>query len=234
MELEATLLERVRNWDNMSRWERSELGRDLRRQGLAYSEIMELIPVKKGTLAGWCSDIRLTEDQIAAIKIRRPSTKRGVPRNTQWKRLQMIELIKSQAKSEAIHLQDDPFWCSGVVMYWAEGSKTGRRLEMAHSEPEALRLYMEWIRRYHNPDATFAGALNLHYNNDEPRAKQFWSEQLGIPLGDFTKTFIKPEGTGHRKNHLSYGVCRASMKKSTDAWIATMAWIDFMKDVFQK
>jgi hypothetical protein len=43
MELEEGILERVRNWDRMSRWERSELGRDLRRLGMSYGEIMALI-----------------------------------------------------------------------------------------------------------------------------------------------------------------------------------------------
>ena len=117
----------------------------------------------------------------------------------------------------------------GVALYWAEGCKTNRRLELAHSEPEALRLFMRWTRRFLNPHATFAAALNLHFNNDEPAARRFWSDQLEVPVDSFTKTFIKPEGTGHSKNHLAYGVCRLSMRKSTDAFIMTLAWVDFIK-----
>ncbi|HJQ77370.1 MAG TPA: hypothetical protein VJ948_08935, partial [Acidimicrobiia bacterium] len=71
MELEAAILERVRNYASLSRWERSELGRDLRRLGLSYGEIMDLITVKKSTLATWCRDVGLTEEQVAAIKVRR-------------------------------------------------------------------------------------------------------------------------------------------------------------------
>src|SRR5690606_14482935 len=70
MELEVSLLERVRRWESLSRWERSELGRDLRRSGLSYGEIMELVPVKKSTLATWCRDVELTERQIEAIRAR--------------------------------------------------------------------------------------------------------------------------------------------------------------------
>jgi hypothetical protein len=231
MELEVLLLERVGNWATLSRWERSELGRDLRRAGLSYGEIMDLVPVKKSTLATWCRDIRLTEMQIEAIKVRHPPP-RGAPRNTQRRRHQMVALIEAQATLEAIHLQDDPFWCMGIALYWAEGSKTNRRLEMAHSEPEALRLYMVWARRFLQPDAEFAGAINLHSDNDEPGARMFWSRELGIPLENFTKTFIKPDGTGHRKNHLPHGVCRATMRRSTDAWITTLAWVNFIKEGF--
>lgn len=104
---------------------------------------------------------------------------------------------------------------------------------MAHSEPEALRLFMAWTRRFHDPASTFGASLNLHFDNDETLAKRFWSVELGIDLASFTKTFIKPDGTGHRKNHLAYGVCRVSMRKSTDAFITTMAWTDFVKETFR-
>jgi hypothetical protein len=232
MEVGADLRDRIEVWDLLSRWERSELGRDLRRSGLSYGEIMDLIPVKKSTLATWCREVRLTNQQIDALKVRRPPFP-GIPRNTQRKRHREIEMIKAQASLEAIHLQDDPFWAMGVTLYWAEGCKTNRRLEMAHSEPEALRLYMDWIRRFLDPDATFAAALNLHFDNDEPRARRFWSAELGIPLQDFTKTFVKPEGTGHRKNHLAYGVCRVTMRKSTNAFVTTLTWIDIVRESFQ-
>jgi len=204
------------------------LGKDLRRLGLSYGEVMDLIPVKKSTLATWCRDVKLTEEQVEALRLRRPPLP-GIPRNTQRKRHRETEMIQTQASLEAIHLQDDPFWAMGVALYWAEGCKTNRRLGMAHSEPEALRLFMSWIHRYLDPSATFAAALNLHFDNDEMRAKRFWSVQLGIDLDEFTKTFIKPDGTGHRKNHLAHGVCRVSMRKSTNAWITTLTWVEFIK-----
>ena len=63
---------RIDSWDGLSRWERSELGKDLRRLGLSYGEIMDLIQVKKSTMATWCSEVKLTVEQYAAMKERRP------------------------------------------------------------------------------------------------------------------------------------------------------------------
>jgi hypothetical protein len=238
MELEAAILERVRNWHGSSRWERAELGRDLRRHGLSYGEIMELVPVKKSTLATWCREVELTREQLEAVSRRRTPlpgrTLAGDRYTTQRPRRKEIEAIKEQASLEANHLQDDPFWSMGVALYWGEGSKSKRRLEMTHSEPEALRLFMKWARRFHRVDAEFSGAINLHFDNDEAYAREFWSTELDIPLDNFTKTFVKPDGTGHRKNHLAHGVCRATMRRSTDAWITTMAWIDFVKALHQR
>jgi hypothetical protein len=230
MELEAAVLERVRTYHSLSRWEKSELGRDLRRLGLSYGEIMDLIPVKKSTLATWCRDVKLNEVQVKAIKVRRPSTRRGVPRNTQWRRHREVKLIQAQAVLEAHHLVSDPFWTAGVAMYWGEGGKATRRLSMANSDPAALRLFMSWSRKYLPPETGWRAKLNIHADNDEAAARRWWSCELGLSLADFTKSFVKPDGTGHRKNHLPHGVCIVTKRKSTNNYLTTMAWIEFLQD----
>jgi hypothetical protein len=120
MELEGTVLERARAYGSLSKWERRELGRDLRRLALSYGEVMELIPVKKSTLATWCRDVELTQgadrgDQGAkgagtGEESRRHHDATQVPRRLE------IELIRSQAKLEAHHLVDDPFWTAGLTL----------------------------------------------------------------------------------------------------------------------
>ena len=123
MSVGAAFQERIDSWDSLSRWERSELGRDLRRLELSYGEIVDLIPVEKSTLATWCREVKLTEEQVAALKVRRPPLP-GILRDTQRKRHREIEMIRAQARLEAIHLQDDPFWAMGVA---STGEKEARR-----------------------------------------------------------------------------------------------------------
>jgi hypothetical protein len=234
MELERQVLERVRNWSGLSRWEKSELGRDLRRNGLSYGEIMALIDVKKSTLATWCRDVRLTAGQLQGIRVRR-TPKPGMdlqrkPYTTQRPRRREIELIKTQAMLEAEHLVTQPLWTAGVCMYWGEGSKATRQLSMANADPAALRLFKTWSTTYLPPDDGWRARLNLHADNDEPAARAWWSDQLEVDLADFTKTYIKPDGTGHRKNHLPNGVCTLIKRRSTDAWLMTMEWIKFLQE----
>lgn len=76
------LLAQIERWATLSQWERAEVGRALRRFGWTYGEIRSVLDVPKGTLAGWCREIRLTDEQIASIK-QRTATQRGVPRDTQ-------------------------------------------------------------------------------------------------------------------------------------------------------
>lgn len=53
-----------------------------------------------------------------------------------------------------------------------------------------------------------------------------------LPIDDFTKSYVKPDGTGHRKNHLPYGVCTLLRRRSADAFVITMAWIEFLQQEF--
>ncbi len=223
--------ERLTRWESLSQWERAELGRDLRRQGMSYGEIMELIPVKKSTLATWCREVVLTPEQVDAIKQRR-AQQPGIPRDTQRKRHRQIELIRAQAALEAEHLVADSFWTAGVALYWGEGSKATRRLALANSDPAILRLFKGWSERYLPPNTGWRARLNLHADNDEPRARAWWSEQLDVPLEDFTKSYLKPDGTGHRKNHLPHGVCTLVKRRSTNALESTTAWIEFLQKRF--
>ncbi len=220
---------RLSSFVKLSRWERVELGRDLRRLGLSYGEIMELIPVPKGTLAGWCREIELSDEQVSAIKTRTGS-RRGVPRDTQWRRRLEVERIRKQARSEALALVHDPFWVAGVVLYWGEGSKRSNRLELANSDPRILQLFIAWVERYVEPEPSFVLWLVLHADNDEPAARRHWERELGLEEPDFYKTTIKPDGTGHRKNHLKHGVCRVGLRRSTDAFLKTIAWIDVVAE----
>lgn len=221
------------NWLSLSRWERAELGRTLRRAGWTYGEIMELLPVGKGTLAGWCKEIRLSQVQIQAIKGRRPpGVRTGIPVDTQRKRRAEIEELKRQASTEAHALLADPFWIAGVVLYWAEGSKTKRRLELTNSDDRALRLFIVWTRKYLLPGAEFVLSLHLHEGNDDAFARSYWASRLGLERPQFYPTFVKPAGTGHRNNKLLQGVCCVSVRKSTDAFYRTMSWIENVAQLY--
>ena len=227
----AELLARAAEYEDLSRWQRSEIGRALRRLGWTYGEIRRLIPVPKGTLAGWCREIRLTEEQVAAIKARVVESRRGVPVDTQWRRRLEVEAIRKGAAARAPSLVSDPLWVAGVALYWAEGAKTERRLAVANSDHRLLNAFVAWVRRFLITDAEFVCSLNLHADNDEGKAKQCWAERLDIDPIEFTRSFIKPEGTGHRKNHLAEGVCRVRVRRSADAWLTTMAWIESLPDL---
>ncbi|MFP3882044.1 MAG: hypothetical protein ACLFWH_06970 [Actinomycetota bacterium] len=225
MELEVAVLERVRAYESLSRWERSELGRELRAMGLSYGEIMELIPVKKSTLATWCRDVKLTPEQVQAIEERR-APEPGIPRNTNRKRKAEIAELRSIARAEVSRLSADPVWMAGLILYWAEGSKGCNSVSLANTDPRALRLFVRWVRTYIDPNARFSMHMHLHEGNDEKLAREYWRRETGLLSANFHKTFIKPKGTDHRKNTHENGVCAVRLRRPADAWNIIMEWID--------
>ena len=221
------LLDEADEWDDLHRWERSQLGKALRALGLTYSEIQAVIPVPKGTLSNWSRDVTLTTAQIAAIKRRTgPHTQRGIPKDTQWRRRLEVDVIRATARNFAEEHLDDADFVGGVVLYWGEGSKTRNFLDLTNTDPAALRYFINWVRMYLDDEAVFKLGLHLHEGNDEEAAKQYWSEILDLRSAHFDKTFIKPAGTGHRKNQLAHGVCRVRTLRASNHWNRTMVWID--------
>lgn len=225
MELGEQNLKRVRNWEDLSRWEKAELGRDLRRSGLSYGEIMDLIDVKKSTLATWCHNLQLTTEQIGAIKKRTGSIK-GIPRDTQWRRREEIERIRRRAKEHIPELMNHPLWLAGTVLYWAEGSKTRNQLSMANTDPRILQVFIAWIGGFVQAEPEYRLALHLHQGNEEKSAQDYWRRILNLQDAVFHRTYIKAEGTGQRKNVHVVGVCTVRVMKPSDSWQQVMAWID--------
>jgi hypothetical protein len=192
---------------------------------------MAMVPVKKSTLATWCRDIELTEDQIDSLRSRMPS-RLGIPVDTNRKRRLEVAEIRAKAHRQVPNLITDSYWTAGLVLYWAEGTKGANRLSMANTDPRALRLFIDWTRRFLTPEAEFTLALHLHEGNDEQAARRYWQGECGLADVRFIKTFIKPRGTGHRKNHLPHGVCTVRLRRASDHWNTVMAWIDAAADHF--
>ena len=169
----------------------------------------------------------LTPAQIDAIRKRTgPETQRGIPKDTQRRRQLQIAGIRQEAKEFGENHLDDAAFVAGVVLYWAEGAKTRNFLDLANTDPVALRAFIRWVRTYLDPQAVFNLRLHLHHGNDENSAKAYRANALEMPNVRFGKTHIKAPGSGHRKNQLPHGVCRVRTEKAADHWNRVMTWIN--------
>jgi hypothetical protein len=231
--LSPELVEKIRTWPSLKRWERREIGQQLRCLGLTYREIGALIPVKKGTLSGWCRDIALTERQTFRIAeaARRGSSRVRNGELLRARNLERVAALRQKGRAEAVDLLADPFWVAGVSLYWAEGSKRVNQVTFSNSDPAMVRLFINWASRYFKLDpARFTAALHLHTGQDDSERKEFWSRTTGIPVDAFRKTFIKAEGTGHRKNILYHGTIKVRITCSTDLLHRLLGWIDVVAE----
>lgn len=227
-EVPEALRARASRWADLKRWERRELGQELRRLGLSYREIAAIIPVEKGTLSGWCRDIELGSEQVIRLIERtraRSAHGRGA-RTNRRRRQEQVEAISRAALEEARDLVKSPLWTAGVMLYWGEGSKT-RDLCFTNSDAEMVRLMMHWFRRFLRiENERFSIRMHLHSGQDEQEARQYWTDVAGVPSTQFGKTFWKTEGTGHRRNILYRGTVQVRICRSGDLFHRVMAWIE--------
>lgn len=229
--LSSEVTDRIARWDQLKQWERREIGQNLRRIGLSYREIAAVIPVHKGTLSGWCADLELTPEQRERLASKRPviatQSRVGVERRIKARRERAT--VRSAAVVEAAPLLDDPAWIAGVVAYWSEGSK-GASVRFANSDPDLVRLFMTWAMRYLDLSIDrFRIALHLHAGQNEYERKAYWSWQTGVPLEQFRKSYIKPKGSGHRRNVLYAGTASVSVTRSGSALQRVLGWIDALR-----
>ena len=201
----------------LKRWEKKELVQSLRHQGLSYREILSQVPfsLSRGTISNWCKEIELTVEQLDRLDgLFREGSYRGRllgPKATQHRRAEEIEAIKAKARSEASGLSRDRLWLTGLMLYWAEGSKT-YDVSLSNSDPALMQVAMRWFREVcHVPEEKFRVQLHLHSGQDESAMKAFWANVLELPQQRFMKTYVKREGTGHRKNILYHGTIRLSV-----------------------
>jgi len=74
------------------------------------------------------------------------------------------------------------------------------------------------------PPERLKARLNIHANQNDKKIKKYWSKITDISLNRFGKSYIKPEGTGHRKNILHNGVIGVGVGNE-DLRHKIMAWI---------
>lgn len=216
----------------MKRWEQKELVQSLRGQGFSYREILQQIPfvLSKGTLSAWCKDIALTPGQLDRLDQLYRNRLLG-SKATQQRRAKEIDVIKAQARAEVPERRHHELWLVGLMLYWAEGNKT-HQVGVSNSDPEMIRLMMRWFRDCcHVPEEKFRAQLHLHSGQDEQAMKAFWADVAGLPLAQFMKSYVKQEGTGHRKNVLYHGTFKLSIWNK-DLLHTIRGWIEGYVNLF--
>lgn len=143
--------------------------------------------------------------------------------------------IKRRSRSEAIYCKHnpdgDPFKIKqklsveqkclkalALGLYWGEGSKYNPiSIRLVNSDPSLLRTFIRFLKEICGVNSVKIKVwLTVHSDVVIKEAERYWSEQLDIPLTQFSKTVvINHRGKGSYKNKIFYGtatVCVHNMK----------------------
>ena len=199
--------------------------RKLRRNGFSEKEIANKLRVSKGSVSIWCRDIRLSRRALSRlIKRMERGGYLGRLRGAQIlknRRLRRIEILESKGKERIGKLNLRDFLISGAVFYWAEGNKKTRALKFTNSDPEAIKLMMDWFRTIWNIETKrfrpWVGINQIHKKRIK-KVEKYWSKLANLPLKQFAlPVFYKAKNKKIYENFQQhYGTFNIEIKRPSE------------------
>ena len=84
------------------------------------------------------------------------------------KRIDLVNKIKDETKSDFACLNQRDLWLSGIMLYWAEGGKikdyrVSEQLRFSNSDARMLKLFLRWLKEILNvSDDDIKFELQIH------------------------------------------------------------------------
>jgi hypothetical protein len=95
---------------------------------------------------------------------------------------------------------------AGLMLYFAEGAKTGVTVDFANSSPALVKLFLNFLREVCQIDENRVRLyLYCFANQDVNYLVHYWSEYLKVSSDKFTKPYIK-KTLGQQKRIMKYGL----------------------------
>lgn len=169
----------------------------LRLQGKTYSDIKKELGIAKSTLSEWLSKYPLTQEQLVLLAENIKNNKSlGVERN------RLTKQKKRKARLHTTYLREKQRWSSlnqreielaGIFLYWGEGSKLlNGPISLNNTDPKVLKFTLYWLTHgLYIPKEKIKVTLHLYSDMDVKEEMQFWSDELQLPLIQFSKPYIK-------------------------------------------
>jgi DNA-binding transcriptional MerR regulator len=214
------------------------LAQQFRRQGFSIGEIAkELGMQKSGSISKWCRDVVLTLDQTARLIRRQESGScKGriiAAEKLREQRLREVELLRDEGLKEIGELSRRDLFIGGAVAYWSEGETYGGsdNLNFINSDLKMILFMLRWFReicKVPNDRFSFQVKINETHKNRTKEIENYWSEIIGIPLAQFTKTILikaKPKKIYPNPNEY-FGTLRITVRKGTQLRRKINGWLE--------
>ena len=180
---------------------------ELRKMGMSYNEILKDIShVSKSTLSRWLANLSLTKKEKEKLQKKlKQKISIGLLKAAQTLRNNKIKRIKNiycSAKKLFVKHHNDPFFISGLMLYWAEGAKTNQQVIFVNSDYRLIILMLKWLRKYVKVDEKqIRLRLYIHKIYAHEKHEQFWQKLIAdVPKKQFLKTVYKPATHGFKRN----------------------------------
>ncbi|HOX40917.1 MAG TPA: hypothetical protein PK263_01855, partial [bacterium] len=147
---------------------------------------------------------------LGCSKIRYSLEKQSISRRDHSSASKMLHMTKFGRKGCLIKSQlteqEERLKLSGIMLYWGEGTKLGNSVVFSNSDPDMIKLFLDFLRQVCMVDETrLRLLLHAYSDQDEAGLRLFWSNITGIPITQFSKTFLHSRKGGTYKKTSDYG-----------------------------
>ncbi len=199
----------------ISRWyDKKEAVLRFRKKGLSIRELESRFGIPRSTLSGWCRNVKISADQKRRLqqkwKMGMKKARIGAARwHAAQKRLRISVVEKSAEETlSRLNLSDqNTLEILLAFLYLGEGFKT-TSTGIGNSNLLILQFFVSALRSvYKIPSEKLRCELHLRADQNGEKMKQYWSKNLGIPIGNFTTPHFDKRTLGS-PTYLHYkGVC---------------------------
>ncbi len=161
----------------------------LRLEGWSYSIISQKLSIPKSTLSLWLRNLPYRPNDEVTQRIKNGPLKSAFLRNQN--KLASIESIYHKASEDIGKLSQRDLMMLGIGLYIGEGSKLYEQVRLINSDPEVIRLSINWFKQVCGlDDNNFRPKVHIYPDCDEIDSLNYWSKSIGISKEYFSKVYI--------------------------------------------
>ncbi len=181
--------------------EEQQRARRLRAESWTLADIAAELGVAKSSVSRWVRDVDFVPNP-------RRTARNRPPNKLQRAKADEIERCRQEGIARVGALTDREFLMAGLGLYAGDGAKGDNEVAFANSNPDLVRFFCAWFRRFFPVDETrLRISLYLHDDLDVDAAEEFWAGLTAVPRTQFFKTYRAATGSAVRRNRHVYGCC---------------------------
>ncbi|MEZ5167329.1 MAG: hypothetical protein R2695_12895 [Acidimicrobiales bacterium] len=174
---------------------------ELRAQAWTLEDIAREVGASKSSVSVWVRDVEFVPNP------RRAARRRG-PNRLQRAKAAEIEDCRLAGIERFAHAGEGDFFAAGLGLYAGDGAKRGAEVHFANSNPDLIRFFCAWLRRFYQVDESrLRVGLYLHADLDLGAANDHWVQVTGIPVHQFNKPYRAVVDPTMRLNRHTFGCC---------------------------
>jgi hypothetical protein len=155
---------------------------EYRKSGYSFNEISKMFRVSKSTASLWLRNVSLTKKGKERLKkLSDQGRKKSVITNKR-KREEIFKIVeKNCTVLRGKKYGKNDFKLFLALLYWGEGSKTGRKVSFMNSDPLMIKTYLFLLRKaFAINENKLRLVIHIHSYHKEDEIIYFWSKITAV------------------------------------------------------